>query len=92
MGYPRRFEKDFREYGYHMEVDVKKSDCNREPVHWHLCQRRDRIGQIWVSSGLWEELPDVGKKIREEAEELTRYYSDEITDTYLYNKVNGADD
>ncbi|GFI04549.1 hypothetical protein IMSAGC005_03401 [Lachnospiraceae bacterium] len=44
MGYPRRFEKDLREYGYHMEVDVKKSDCNLEPVHWHLCQKRDRIG------------------------------------------------
>lgn len=91
MGYPRRFEQPLKEYGYKMEVDIRKWDCHREPIHWHLCKNGQRIGQIWVPSATWEDIPPVSSSIMKEAEELTRRYSSEITDTYLYNKENGAD-
>lgn len=91
MGYPMRFEQDLKEYGYSMEVDIKKDDCNRERPHWHLCKNGRRIGQIWVSSVTWESLPDVGKSIREEAEDFTRRYSDDITKAYLNNQKFGAE-
>ena len=90
MGFPRRFEKDLKEYGYHMEVDVKKDDCKREPIHWHLVKGSSSIGQIWISSITWESDPGVSKSIREEAEDLTRRYRSDITDAYLYNQENGA--
>ena len=91
MSNPRRFEQRLDEYGYHMEVDISKWDCNREGVHWHLCKNGQRIGQIWVPSITWKEIPPVSSSILKEAEKLTQIYSDEIIDTYLYNKDNGAD-
>ena len=92
MGSPMRFEKDLNEYGYHMEVDIKKDDCNRErTVHWHLCKNGRRIAQIWVPSVTWESRPDVSKSIREEAENLTRRYSSDITRAYINNQEYGAE-
>jgi hypothetical protein len=73
-----------------MEVDVRKSDCNFESAHWHLCKNGRRIGQI-SAYGSWTRTPDVSSSIRKEAEELTSLYSSEIIDCYDYNRINGAD-
>jgi len=91
MANPRTFEKDLSSYGYHMEVDTRKSDCNRERTpHWHLCGKHDRIGSISIY-GDWIETPDADRKIIKEAEELTSRYSPDIRDAYEYNRVNGSD-
>ena len=88
---PRIFKKDLSEYGYSMEVDVKKDDCNREAAHWHLCKNGRRIGQIMVPRCVWTELPsDCSRRVIAEAEELTREYADEIESVYNYNRLNGA--
>ena len=92
MGYndPIRFEKTLStSSAYHMEVDVKKDDCNREGAHWHLCQGSRRIGQIFTY-GSWKETPDVSSSIRREAEELTSIWRSEIESTYNYNREHGA--
>ncbi len=90
MGYPRTLEVPLRESGFHMEVDTRKSDCNRESAHWHLCQHGRRIGQI-SAYGSWTSCPDVSSSIRKEAEELTDRYSSMIISTYDYNRENGSD-
>lgn len=91
MSNPKTLKVSLAEFGYYMEVDVSKWDCSREPVHWHLCKNGKRIGQIWVSSMTWKELPDVSSSIEKEARRLTQSYSSEITAIYHYNKENGAD-
>lgn len=91
MGYPRRFEKSIDSV-YSMEVDVSKWDCAREAPHWHLCERGRRVGQIFVGSSTFTELPSgVNNRIVNEAISLTQTYASEIRETYLYNKENGAD-
>ena len=87
---PRRFEKSLSEYGYHMEVDTRKSDCNRESAHWHLCKNGRRIGQI-SPYGSWTSYPDVSSSIRKEAEALTSTYASDIVSCYEYNRENGSD-
>jgi len=73
-----------------MEVDTRKSDCNRESAHWHLCQHGRRIGQI-SAYGSWTSRPDVSSSIRKEAEDLTSSYCSQIISTYEYNRSNGSD-
>ena len=90
MGYPRTLKVSLSEYGYSMEVDTRKSDCNRESAHWHLCHRGSRIGQISVY-GTWTSTPSVSSSIRKEAESLTSSYCREIEDCYAYNRENGSD-
>ena len=90
MGYPRTLEVSLRESGYHMEVDTRKSDCNRESAHWHLCQHGRRIGQI-SAYGDWTSRPDVSSSIRKEAEDLTSRYHSEIIAAYEHNRQNGSD-
>ena len=92
MGYnsPERFEKPLRaSSSYHMEVDLAKDDCNREAPHWHLCQNGRRIGQIFTY-GSWASTPDVSASIRNEAEELTRTWRDEIESAYNHTREHGA--
>ena len=92
MPSPRRFEIDLSSYGYHMEVDVKKSDCCRgEAPHWHLWHGRSRAGSI-SANGVWIEKPSVDHHIMKEAEELTSRYSSSIVEVYNHNKIYGADD
>ena len=91
MANPIRFEKDLSSYGYHMEVDLRKSDCNREKTpHWHLCSKRQREGSINIY-GTWVECPSVSRSIIEEAEELTERYRDEIIRVYEHNREDGSD-
>lgn len=91
MGYPKRFEKTIDSV-YSMEVDVIKWDCAREAPHWHLCEKGRRVGQIFVGSAAFKELPSgVPNRIINEAISLTQSYAGEIRDTYLYNKENGSD-
>ena len=90
MGNPRVLKVPLQEYGYHMEVDVKKDDCNRENIHWHLCKNGNRIGQIDLR-GVWTTTPrDASSSIIKEAERLTFQYAGQIQECYLYNKENGA--
>ncbi len=91
MANPRTFEIDLSSYGYHMEVDTRKSDCNRERTpHWHLCGKRERLGSISIY-GQWIEYPDVSKHIKKEAEELTSRYASTISEVYEHNRIDGAD-
>ena len=91
MPNPRKFEIDLSSSGYHMEVDTRKSDCNRERTpHWHLCGRYSRLGSINVY-GQWIKNPDVDRRIREEAEELTRRYASTIVEVYDHNRSYGSD-
>ena len=91
MGNPKRFEKDIDSV-YSMEVDVSRWDCAREAPHWHLCERGRRVGQIFVGSSTFTELPSgVNNRIVNKAIELTQNYASEIREIYLYNKDNGAD-
>ena len=57
MGYPRTLKINLNEYGYYMELDVSKADCNRESAHWHLCKNGRRIGQI-STYGIWASYPN----------------------------------
>lgn len=91
MGNPRTLKVSLKEYGYYMELDTRKSDCNFERTpHWHLCKNGRRIGQI-SAYGSWTSTPDVSSSIRKEAEELTSMYSSTICEYYAYNAENGAD-
>lgn len=90
MSSPRRFEKSLSSYGYHMEVDTRKSDCNREAPHWHLCNRSGRIGSISVY-GSWVQYPNADRRVIKEAEELTSRYSYEIREAYEHNRIDGSD-
>lgn len=91
MANPRTFEIDLSSYGYHMEVDTRKSDCNRERTpHWHLCGKHERLGSISIY-GQWIEEPDVSKHLKKEAEELTSRYASTISDVYEHNRIDGAD-
>ena len=71
MSSPRRLEVPLSSSGYHMEVDTRKSDCNRESAHWHLCRHGSRVGSINVY-GSWVQYPDVDRRIKDEAERLTK--------------------
>ena len=74
-----------------MEVDTKKSDCNRgETPHWHLWHNRSRVGGIDVN-GRWADTPDADRRIMKEAEELTARYFSQIREVFEYNRENGAD-
>ena len=91
MGNPRTLRVELDSYGYHMEVDISKDDCNREPPHWHLCYHEDRIGSI-TPSGIWNEIkPSISTSVLEQAEKLTSAYEEAIYETYIYNKSNGFD-
>lgn len=91
MSGPKKLEVPLQEYGYHMEVDLKKWDCAREEAHWHLWKNSQRIGQI-SSYGSWASKPsDVSSSIIREVEKLTAEYSSEIRSTYNHNRVYGAD-
>ena len=91
MSNPRKFEIDQSSYGYHLEVDVRRSDCNRgEPPHWHLWHGRSRVGSINIY-GQWVERPGVDRHIEKEAEELTSRYSSTIREVYEHNRGYGAD-
>lgn len=91
MSTPKRLQVYLSEYGYTMELDTKKDDCNREGAHWHLCKNGRRIGQI-TPWGSWTSTPTgVSASIRKEAEDMTAAYSREISDYYNYNRENGAD-
>ena len=88
---PRTLEVSLSSYGYHMEIDVKKDDCERERTpHWHLCDRRSRLGSI-TAYGLWIKKPRVDRVIMREAEMLTSRYSSEIKQIYEHNRLYGAD-
>ena len=91
MANPRKFEIDLSSYGYHMEVDRRKSDCHRgETPHWHLWHGNSRVGSIDVY-GNWADRPNVERRIEKEAEELTRRYAPTIREVFEYNRENGAD-
>ena len=91
MANPRTFEMDLSSYGYHMEVDTRKSDCNRERTpHWHLCNRNSRVGSISVY-GSWIKEPNVDRRVKKEAEELTSRYASIIRDVYDHNRQYGSD-
>lgn len=77
---------------YHLEVDTAKKYCCQEPPHWHLCERGQRIGQIWTSSCTFEKMPDAPHKVVNEALEKTYKYRSNIEEAYYYNKINGSDD
>lgn len=88
---PRTLKIYLDSYGYYMELDTRKSDCNFERTpHWHLCQRGRRIGQI-SAWGQWASTPDVSTSVRKEAEELTARYSSEICESYEHNALYGSD-
>ena len=88
---PKTLKVNLSSYGYYMELDTRKSDCNFERMpHWHLCQHGRRIGQISVW-GDWASTPDVSSAIRKEAEQLTSLYSSEISEYYRYNAEYGSD-
>lgn len=90
MGNPIRLRIDITD-GYYMELDVSKSDCNREEAHWHLCKHGNRIGQISYY-GSWTKKPsEANSYIIREAEELTSQNSSDILNYYNHNKKNGAD-
>ncbi len=89
---PKRLEKSLSS-GYHMEIDLRKSDCNRERTpHWHLAKGGTRYGSI-SAYGEWIQQPpkDVPRSVVKEAEDLTRTYSSDIKETYEYNRENGSD-
>ena len=90
MSSPRRLEVRLSSSGYHMEVDTRKSDCNREAPHWHLGSRSGRVGSI-TPYGTWIQYPSVERRIMKEAEEITSRYSYEIRDAYEYNREHGSD-
>ena len=90
MGYSRTLKINLNEYGYYMELDVSKADCNRESAHWHLCKNGRRIGQI-STYGIWASYPAESSSIIREAEELTRQYSSIIEEYYAHNRLYGAD-
>ena len=91
MSNPRTLKRYLSEYGYYMELDTSKSDCNRGSPHWHLCKNGRRIGQI-SAWGSWTSIPtDISSSVRKEAEDMTAAYSSEINEYYNYNRVNGAD-
>ena len=91
MATPKRLEVSLSSYGYHMEVDTRKSDCNRERTpHWHLCGKYGRLGSISIY-GSWIESPSADRSIVKEAEDLTRRYASEISAVYEYNRENGSD-
>lgn len=80
---------DLCSFGYSMEVDIAKKDCNvKEAPHWHLCSCGRRIGKI-SASGHWIIAPHVRPSIKREAEDLTHKYSSEIYDCYKYNAEHG---
>ncbi len=91
MPNPRTLKVNLSSYGYHMGVDTRKSDCNRERTpHWHLCSRYGREGSISIY-GKWVKEPNVDRNIRKEAEELTARYAREISEVYEHNRIDGAD-
>lgn len=91
MSNPRTLKVNLDSYGYHMEVDTRKSDCNRERTpHWHLCSKYGRVGSITVY-GDWIETPNVDRSIMKEAEKLTSSYASEIREVYEHNRIDGAD-
>ena len=92
MENPIKLKVPLDEYGYYMELDVKKDDCRRgEEPHWHLCKNGSRIGQI-SASGSWASYPstDASSSIIKEAESLTRQYRSDIISGYCHNAENGA--
>ena len=87
---PRTLKVDLNEYGYYMELDVSRADCNREAAHWHLCKNGVRIGQI-STYGTWASYPRERSSIINEAELLTSQYSSTIEEYYDHNRMYGAD-
>ena len=88
---PKKLNSDFSEYGYSMELDIRKRDCNSgEAPHWHLCHKGRRIGKIFTD-GQWAASPEVSPFIIREAERLTKRFSDTIKDYYAYNAEHGED-
>lgn len=73
-----------------MEVDLRKSDCNRESPHWHLCRGGSRIGSI-SAYGTWVKEPDAPRDVIKEAEELTSEWYSELVNAYEHNRIDGAD-
>ncbi len=83
------FRKELSSYGYHMEIDVTKDDCNRERTpHWHLVCKGRRIGSINIY-GIWASKPDVSRSIMKEAEDLTSTWASEISEAYENNRIYG---
>lgn len=88
MGKPRTLKIPIGLYGYHMEVDTLKADCDHEPPHWHFCHGSLKLGQIFID-GQWVKTPNIGLAIRQLAESYTKALGPAITETYNHNKTYG---
>lgn len=92
MENPKKFECPLNEYGYHMEVDIRRDDCQRErSPHWHLVHGRNRIGVVETYDPYNPVFTEkVSKRIEKEVIELTIRYRNEIEETYEWNRENGS--
>ena len=92
MSYPERVSIPVSGTKYHLEVDVSKWDCNREPPHCHVASGRQRYAQVWLSNCRYEVEPrDISandsKRILD-AVSSNRY---KLQSAYEHNAKYGAD-
>ena len=91
MPNPKRLSIRVSGTKYYLEVDVKKSDCNREPAHCHLTDGYSRIAQIWLATCAFKENPrNVSFNDRSRILDAVASNRYELEDAYNYNRDNGA--
>ena len=74
------------------EVDVKRSDCNREPAHCHIVRKRDRVAQVWLNPVLLEKGHSLDHKEQNIVLDFVANHVSELEREYEYNREHGAYD
>ena len=77
---------------FSIEVDVKKDDCRREPVHCHVCKFGRRVAQVMLSSCTFSSTPsDIPYSEQSDILNYIRSISSDIEESYRYYAEYGAD-
>ena len=78
-------------YNLQCEVDQRKCDCNREPVHCHITRNGVRVAQVWLNPVQIERGHSLAKN---EVDDVLGVVNDnryELMREYEYNREHGAD-
>lgn len=92
MSYPKRVSIPVYGTKYHLEVDVSKWDCKREPAHCHVYAGSRRIAQVWLDSCTFEDIPrEVSHNDQSRILDAVSSNRYELNSVYDYNRDYGAD-
>jgi hypothetical protein len=77
---------------FSIEVDVKKDDCRREPVHCHVCKFGRRVAQVMLYSCTFSSSPsEIPYSEQSNILNFISSISSEIEEAYNYYAEYGAD-